>query len=117
MISITPLIWQRDDPQTTEPPPYFPRQALLALAAVPTSSHHRSPTNATSMEDSSSPTTAPRPFHVPADGLDLVEHLLVYDPEVRWTARQAWQHPYFDVVRERVQNEVEVARQQLFLPP
>jgi serine/threonine protein kinase len=69
------------------------------------------------MEDPSSTTTAPRHFHIPADGLDLLEHLLVYDPEERWTARQAWQHPVSDVVRERVLNEVEAARHKLLLPP
>ena len=75
------------------------------------------PPTTTSMDDPSSTTTTPGDFHIPADGLDLVEHLLVYDPEERWTARQAWQHPYFDIVRERVENEVDAARQKLWMPP
>jgi casein kinase II subunit alpha len=40
------------------------------------------------------------------DGLDLLDKLLVYDHEKRLTARQAMQHPFFDVVKERVQAEV-----------
>ena len=40
------------------------------------------------------------------EALDLLDHLLVYDPGQRWTAKQAMQHPFFDVVRERVQNEI-----------
>jgi casein kinase II subunit alpha len=37
---------------------------------------------------------------------DLLNHLLVYDHEQRWTARQAMDHPFFDVVRRRVLTEV-----------
>jgi len=44
---------------------------------------------------------------IPEDGLDLLEHLLVYDPDERWTAQQALRHPFFDAVRDRVQTEVE----------
>jgi casein kinase II subunit alpha len=40
------------------------------------------------------------------DGMDLLEKLLVYDHEDRLTARQAMQHPFFDIVRERVLAEV-----------
>jgi serine/threonine protein kinase len=40
------------------------------------------------------------------DGLDLLDRLLVYDHEKRLTAQQAMQHPFFDVVKERVQAEV-----------
>ena len=39
-------------------------------------------------------------------GLDLLDKLLVYDHEQRWTARQAMDHPFFDVVRRRVLTEV-----------
>jgi casein kinase II subunit alpha len=42
----------------------------------------------------------------PLDGMDLLQRLLVYDPDVRYTAHQALQHPYFDPVRDRVQKEV-----------
>jgi len=41
------------------------------------------------------------------DGLDLLEHLLVYDPDQRWTAAQALRHPYFDAVRDRVHAELQ----------
>jgi casein kinase II subunit alpha len=40
------------------------------------------------------------------DALDLLDHLLVYDHEERWTAQQAMRHVYFDSVRERVEAEV-----------
>jgi casein kinase II subunit alpha len=40
------------------------------------------------------------------DALDLLDHLLVYDHEERYTAQQAMQHRYFDMVRERVRAEV-----------
>ncbi|KAL7525878.1 hypothetical protein ACHAWF_001546 [Thalassiosira exigua] len=38
--------------------------------------------------------------------LDLLDKLLVYDHERRWTAREALDHPFFDEVRERVRGEV-----------
>ncbi|GAX27422.1 hypothetical protein FisN_23Hh114 [Fistulifera solaris] len=40
------------------------------------------------------------------DALDLLDHLLVYDHEERWTAQQAMQHRFFDMVRDRVQAEL-----------
>lgn len=45
-----------------------------------------------------------------ADGLDLLNKLLVYDHQRRLTAQQALQHPYFDPVRPRVMAEVEKQR-------
>jgi len=41
-----------------------------------------------------------------ADALDLLDGLLVYDHERRWTAREALGHAFFDDVRERVLREV-----------
>jgi casein kinase II subunit alpha len=41
-----------------------------------------------------------------SQALDLLNKLLVYDHDERLTAQQAMQHPYFDVVRARVQAEV-----------
>ena len=41
-----------------------------------------------------------------AKGLDLLDRLLVYDHEKRWNARQAMEHPFFDIVRRRVLTEV-----------
>ena len=43
---------------------------------------------------------------IDSKGADLLNHLLVYDHEKRWTARQAMEHPFFDVVRRRVLTEV-----------
>lgn len=40
------------------------------------------------------------------EGMDLLEKLLVYDHEARLTAQQAMQHPFFDIVQERVLAEV-----------
>jgi casein kinase II subunit alpha len=40
------------------------------------------------------------------DGLDLVSKLLVYDHNERLTAKQAMQHPFFDSVRDEVEQEV-----------
>lgn len=37
------------------------------------------------------------------DALDLLDRILVYDPEVRLTAAEALQHPYFDPVRPLAQ--------------
>jgi casein kinase II subunit alpha len=48
----------------------------------------------------------------PADGLDLLDKLLVYDHKLRWDAAQAMQHSYFDPVRERVLREVQEAAKQ-----
>jgi casein kinase II subunit alpha len=64
-------------------PPSLPRQSFWEA-------HHRA-------------ADAPVP---PLDGMDLLQRLLVYDPDVRYTANQALQHPYFDPVRDRVRKEV-----------
>lgn len=40
------------------------------------------------------------------DGIDLLDKLLVYDHEARFSAQQAIQHPFFDPVRDRVRGEV-----------
>lgn len=42
-----------------------------------------------------------------AEGIDLLDKLLVYDHDVRLTAQQAMRHSYFDPVRERVTAEVQ----------
>jgi serine/threonine protein kinase len=39
-------------------------------------------------------------------GLDLLDKLLVYDHELRWTAREALGHEFFDDVRSQVLEEV-----------
>jgi casein kinase II subunit alpha len=50
-----------------------------------------------------------QPRHLlPADGLDLLDRLLVFDHEARWTATQAIEHEYFDMVRNRVRLEVKM---------
>lgn len=82
------------------------RQALLELAAAAASNHHSS-----SNDKHHQMQGAPAPT-VPEDGLDLLEHLLVYDPSERWTAQQALGHPFFDAVRDRVQAEVVAAAAQ-----
>jgi len=40
------------------------------------------------------------------ESLDLLDKLLVYDHDARLTAKEAMQHPFFDVVRDRVTNEI-----------
>jgi len=42
-----------------------------------------------------------------SEALDLLDKLLVYDHEQRWTAREALGHAFFDDVRERVLREVQ----------
>lgn len=42
------------------------------------------------------------PFLPPKDGIDLLNQLLVYDPDERLSAREAMQHPFFDAVREAI---------------
>ena len=42
-----------------------------------------------------------------SESLDLLDKLLVYDHEQRWTAREALGHAFFDDVREKVLNEVQ----------
>lgn len=45
--------------------------------------------------------------HKPSeDAFNVLDHLLVYDHEERWTAQQTMQHRYFDIVRARVQAEL-----------
>jgi casein kinase II subunit alpha len=46
----------------------------------------------------------------PAQGIDLLDCLLVYDHEVRCTAQQAMDHPFFDPVRDRVDVEIRALR-------
>ena len=40
-------------------------------------------------------------------GVDLVDRLLVYDHDQRWTARQAMQHVFFNTVRDDVLRQVQ----------
>ncbi len=48
-----------------------------------------------------------QPCQVPSrDGLNLIDKLLVYDHEERLTAKEAMMHPFFDLVRDQVRNEV-----------
>ncbi|GAX27311.1 hypothetical protein FisN_23Lh114 [Fistulifera solaris] len=49
---------------------------------------------------------ASSPSLLTEDALDLLDRLLVYDHEERWTAQQAMQHRFFDVVRDRAQAEL-----------
>ena len=42
-----------------------------------------------------------------SESLDLLDKLLVYDHEQRWTAREALGHSFFDEVREDVWREVQ----------
>jgi casein kinase II subunit alpha len=41
------------------------------------------------------------------EGLDLLNHLLVYDHCERFTAKQAMMHPFFDAVREKATRELQ----------
>jgi casein kinase II subunit alpha len=41
-----------------------------------------------------------------AEGIDLLDKLLVYDHDVRLTAQQAISHAFFDPVRDRVTAEI-----------
>ena len=50
------------------------------------------------------PEDCPKPS---AEGLDLLDHLLVYDHYDRLTAQQAMRHPFFDAVRARVEAEIQ----------
>jgi casein kinase II subunit alpha len=50
------------------------------------------------------------PSHCPIpskEGLDLLDKLLVYDHQLRWTAKEALEHKFFDEVRNQVQREVQ----------
>lgn len=43
----------------------------------------------------------------PSDAaLDLLDKLLIYDHDERWTAKEAMRHPFFDGCRRRVMSEV-----------
>ena len=41
------------------------------------------------------------------EGLDLLDKLLVYDHQLRWTAKEALEHKFFDEIRNQVQREVQ----------
>ena len=54
------------------------------------------------------PTSSTNQCPIPSPAaLDLLDKLLVYDHEQRWTAREALGHAFFDDVRERVLREVQ----------
>jgi casein kinase II subunit alpha len=42
------------------------------------------------------------------DGLDLLSKLLVYDHNVRLTAKEAMEHAFFDSVRDRVDRQIQL---------
>jgi len=50
-----------------------------------------------------------RPTLFESQGMDLLDKLLVYDGDQRWTARQAMYHPFFDEVRQEVLGQVRLA--------
>ena len=41
------------------------------------------------------------------EALDLLDKLLVYDHDERWTTKEAMRHPFFDGCRRRVMQEVQ----------
>ena len=45
--------------------------------------------------------------------IDLLDQLLVYDHQKRLSAEEALMHPFFDDVRERVQDEVQTRQRQM----
>jgi casein kinase II subunit alpha len=45
------------------------------------------------------------------EGLDLLSKLLVYDHNLRLTAKQAMQHSFFDSVRDRVDRQIQETMQ------
>jgi casein kinase II subunit alpha len=48
------------------------------------------------------------PDYTPSpEGLDLLSKLLVYDHNIRLTAKQAMQHSFFDSVRDRVDRQIQ----------
>ena len=51
----------------------------------------------------------PPPSLFESQGMDLLDKLLVYDGDQRWTARQAMYHPFFDEVRRDVLSQVQLA--------
>lgn len=48
----------------------------------------------------------PEKSTLPIDALDLLDKILVYDPDIRYNAKQAMAHSYFDPVREVIENEI-----------
>ena len=58
----------------------------------------------------SSSLESPQPLTLfESQGMDLLDKLLVYDGDQRWTARQAMYHPFFDEVRRHVLGQVRLA--------
>lgn len=47
------------------------------------------------------------------EGLDLLSRLLQYDHELRLTAKEAMQHPFFDPVRVSIERELQGRQQKL----
>lgn len=48
--------------------------------------------------------------HVSSECVDLITHLLIYDPEERYTAKQALTHPFF---KNLVDQELKVPKKSL----
>ncbi|VEU36858.1 unnamed protein product [Pseudo-nitzschia multistriata] len=56
------------------------------------------------------PQLPPQPTFFESQGMDLLDKVLVYDGDRRWTARQAMYHPFFDEVRQDVFGQVRLAK-------
>ena len=65
----------------------------------------------TFLDASSSVTDSTVPQPSP-EGLDLLSKLLQYDHELRLTAKEAMQHPFFHPVRMNIERDFQVQQQQ-----
>ncbi len=77
----------------------------LSQEQQPTTQQQSASSNASSQN-----APAQRPLtRFESQGMDLLDKLLVYDGDQRWTARQAMYHPFFDEVRRDVLGQVRLA--------
>ena len=85
---------------------YFQRRPWTEFLPAKSNSQQQQPPNSATQQSSSS---HPKLSLFESQGMDLLDKLLVYDGEQRWTARQAMYHPFFDEVRRDVLGQVRLA--------
>ena len=101
-----PATNEGNTPPQRQPPQ---RQPPQNLQQSPSRSSSSSSSSSTSSQQQQSQQEQVSLTLFESQGMDLLDKLLVYDGDQRWTARQAMYHPFFDEVRRDVLGQVRLA--------
>jgi casein kinase II subunit alpha len=96
--------WTDFLPTTTNNGENRPQQQQQQQQPLSSSNNPSSPQSQSQQQHQQTPPTL-----FESQGMDLLDKLLVYDGDQRWTARQAMYHPFFDEVRRDVLGQVRLA--------